>query len=102
MTTNHLQVVSFLRQAFDNEGRCLHERGQGHLNKGSVFDSAASKEFLAEGIHKSQLKTPKKLQLVLKEARRHQIVRGLFDSSAQYGQDHGSENPADLVEQLFT
>ncbi|MDF0606951.1 hypothetical protein HZU77_015045 [Neisseriaceae bacterium TC5R-5] len=77
---------------------------KGHLNKGGVFDSAASDEFLVEGVHKCQLKIPEKLQIVLdevKEARRHQIVQALFDSSTQYEQDHGSEAPADLVEQAI-
>ncbi|MDF0606980.1 hypothetical protein HZU77_015215 [Neisseriaceae bacterium TC5R-5] len=40
---------------------------KGHLNKGGMFDSTASDEFLAEGVHKCQLKIPEKLQIVLDE-----------------------------------
>lgn len=74
-------------------------------NKGGVFDSAASVDFVNTAINQNTgVAVPENLKIVFSEASQAEqakISRALLDSAEKYKRDHGVDAPADLMEQVI-
>jgi hypothetical protein len=71
---------------------------------GGTFDSAAADEFISTAVNQSSVAVPTQLQAVFDEAGTgdtSRITRAILDGAAAYETQHGTDAPADVLQQAI-